>query len=144
MCEAVEIEGSGFSDLMVGEMFSWEKVFTLEETQLFCNVSGDNNRIHYNDEFAQEHGFAGSVVHGVRSLSEVSRACGDRFFVAGVVCLNLDAEFKRPVYHGKLYVFKLRVLELSAGRKNNVFLSFDVTNQEGKICVCGKVRLLFP
>ena len=145
MCEADEVTGLSFADLEVGQVFSWERIFTLQETLVFCNVSGDHNRIHTNDDFAKAHGFpGGAVVHGVRSLTEVSRACGDRFFVPGVVCLNLEAEFKRAVYHGKSHVFKFEVLETVVGRKNQVVLLFSVTSKEGKVCVSGKVRLMFP
>lgn len=145
MCEAHEVTGLSFTDLEIGHIFSWERIFTLQETLVFCNVSGDHNRIHTNDDFAKAHGFlGGAVVHGVRSLTEVSRACGDRFFVPGVVCLNLEAEFKRAVYHDKPHVFSLRVLELISGRKKETLMSFLVSSQEGKVCVSGKVRLMFP
>lgn len=131
-----------FKELHRKQRFLWEKVFTLEETVAFCRVSGDHNRIHTDDEFAKARGFTGAVVHGVRSLAEISKACGDHFFVPGVVCQNLEAEFKRPVYHGVPYEFELEVDGLFSGRRKEVLLLFYVSRL--KVCISGKVRIFFP
>lgn len=147
MCEGIE-EGLSFNDLKEKQRFVWQKVFDLEGTVAFCRVSGDHNRVHTDNEFAKDHGFpGGAVIHGVRSLAEVSKACGDSFFVPGVVCLNLEAEFKRPVYHDRPYQFELEVEKIISGRRKEVVLLFYITENEtglSKICVAGKVRLMFP
>jgi acyl dehydratase len=147
MCEADEI-GLSFEELKKQQRFIWRKAFGLEETIAFCRVSGDHNRVHTDSEFAKAQGFpGGAVVHGVRSLAEVSKACGDTFFVPGVVCLNLQAEFRRPVYHEKPYEFKLEVEQLISGRRKEAVLLFYVTGDDTglpKICIAGKVKLKFP
>ncbi len=148
MCEAVE-EALSFHQLELLQRFVWSVSFTLEQTRLFCQVSGDNNPIHTDPEFAKRHGIpGGTVVHGAHLIAEVSRACGNELFVPGVVGKVLgETDFRRWVYHGVPHEFELEVRELIPGKRNQVVFNFRITtsvNGLSKICVVGSVRLTFP
>ena len=49
----------------VGDKVSMTKRFTQEEVQTFADLTGDNNPIHVDVEYAKESRFGQPVVHGV-------------------------------------------------------------------------------
>jgi len=147
MCEAVEVKEViyRFDDLSENLRFSWEESFSLEDTRLFSNLSGDRNSIHLSHEAATKRGFQGPVVHAARVLGEISRACGFEFFASGVVASNLEAQFCRPVLHDTKYNFILVCESLCQTRaKKEATFRFEISDHNKKSYVTGKVRLCFP
>ena len=55
-----ELGGYAFADLQVGMCTTFAKTITEADIVLFAAVSGDNNAIHINDEFA-----AGTIFKGM-------------------------------------------------------------------------------
>ena len=144
MCEAEEIEVCGFGDLSLGQRFSWEKSFSLQDTMTYGRLSGDHNLIHTSDTAAQARGYEAALVHGVRVIGEVSRACGAQFFVDGVVAANLEARFKIEIYHDTEYQFVLICEAIhDIRRKKLAVFGFEV-RYKNTLRIFGKVKLRFP
>lgn len=132
-------------DTVEGKRLKWEKVFSSKDTTSFARVSGDTNPIHINQEAAKKRGFNDVIVHGTHALAEISRACGACYFVDGVVATNLEAEFKRAMYHGSTYTFHLVFQDRVEMRgKREVTFRFYVENEDGKVTILGRVKLCFP
>ena len=66
-----ELGGYAFADLRVGMC---AKTVTEADIVLFAAVSGDNNAIHINEEFAAGTIFKGRIAHGLLSASVISAA----------------------------------------------------------------------
>lgn len=139
-----EVKVCEFGDLLTGQCFEWEKSFSLQDTKTFGSLSGDHNLIHTSDAAAQARGFEAAVVHGVRVIGEISRACGAQFFIEGVVASNLEARFKLAIYHDVVYKFVLtcEAIHDIRGKKLAVF-GFGVSCKN-TLRIFGKVRLCFP
>lgn len=144
MCEATEEDiGLGFNDLYVGQSFSWQKVFTRKGARALCRVIGDHNRIHFDDEFARSRGQKAAVVHGNWLLGEISRACGDTYFVQGVCIFNLQTGFPVGVLYELNYTYVLKINKLFS-RLRMVIMEVVLTSPEGEKCLEGELRLKFP
>jgi len=69
-----ELGGYAFADLRVGMCATFAKTITEADIVLFAAVSGDNNAIHINEEFAAGTIFKGRIAHGMLSASAISAA----------------------------------------------------------------------
>ena len=73
-----ELGGYAFADLRVGMCATFAKTITEADIVLFAAVSGDNNAIHINEEFAAGTIFKGRIAHGMLSASDRATSCPDR------------------------------------------------------------------
>src|SRR6476660_9161403 len=77
-----ELGGYAFADLRVGMCATFAKTVTEADIVLFAAVSGDNNAIHINEEFAAGTIFKGRIAHGLLSASVISAAIEGEALVA--------------------------------------------------------------
>src|ERR1700694_1624951 len=77
-----ELGGYAFEDLRIGMWATFAKTITKADIVLFTAVSGDNNAIHINEEFAAGTIFKGRIAHGMLSASVISAAIEGEALVA--------------------------------------------------------------
>ncbi|MCX7251040.1 MAG: MaoC family dehydratase [Burkholderiales bacterium] len=92
--------GYDIEDLQVGMTATFAKTITEADIVLFAGVSGDNNAIHTNEEFARTTIFGGRIAHGFLSASVISAAVANRLPGPGTVYLSQSLRFKAPVKPG--------------------------------------------
>ena len=92
--------GYDIEDLQVGMTATFAKTITEADIVLFAGVSGDNNAIHTNEEFARSTIFGGRIAHGFLSASVISAAVANRLPGPGTVYLSQALRFKAPVKPG--------------------------------------------
>ena len=92
--------GYDIEDLQVGMTATFAKTITEADIVLFAGVSGDNNAIHTNEEFARTTIFGGRIAHGFLSASVISAAVANRLPGPGTVYLSQALRFKAPVKPG--------------------------------------------
>ncbi len=63
-------------DLKPGMAESFSKTVTERDIELFGEVSGDVNPVHFDEEFAKTTIFKGRIAHGVLSASYISTVLG--------------------------------------------------------------------
>jgi 3-hydroxybutyryl-CoA dehydratase len=62
-----------------------------------CAVSGDNNAIHINEEFAAGTIFKGRIAHGMLSASVISAAIANKLPGPGSIYVSQSLRFRAPV-----------------------------------------------
>ena len=92
--------GYDIEDLQVGMTATFAKTITEADIVLFAGVSGDNNAIHTNEEFARSTIFGGRIAHGFLSASVISAAVANRLPGPGTVYLSQSLRFRAPVKPG--------------------------------------------
>lgn len=65
---------------------------------LYKNMSGDTNPLHWDDSYAQARQFKGRVVYGGLIVAAVSRLLGTQLPGPGCVWQSLSLQFRRPLY----------------------------------------------
>lgn len=88
------------NDIKVGDKASFTRKWTDEDVQIFSNLSGDNNPLHLDDEYAASTSFKKRLVHGMLVGSLFSTLVG--MYIPGKRCLYVDQKisFKKPVFIG--------------------------------------------
>jgi 3-hydroxybutyryl-CoA dehydratase len=79
---------------------TYSKTITEANIVLFAGVSGDNNAVHTNEEFAQTTNFGGRIAHGFLTASVISAAVANRLPGPGTVYLGQQLKFRAPVRPG--------------------------------------------
>lgn len=112
-----ELNGYDFEDLEVGMTATFAKTITEADIVLFAAVSGDNNAVHINEEFAQTTMFKGRIAHGILSASVISAAIAGKLPGPGTVYLGQDLRFKAPVRPGDTVHATVKIVELNRDKR---------------------------
>lgn len=128
------------SDIKVGLTHSFEAEIDEASMHNFLKISGDNNPMHIDSEYAKLRGMADKVVYGMLTSSFYSTLVG--VYLPGKYALlhSIDIQFSKPVFIGdKLFV----VGEVSA--INEIFRQIEVKayilNQNGEKISRAKIKI---
>jgi 3-hydroxybutyryl-CoA dehydratase len=116
-----EIGGYEFEELRVGMSATYAKTITEADIVLFAAVSGDNNAIHTNEEFAAATIFKGRIAHGMLSASVISAALANKLPGPGAIYMSQNLRFRAPVRAGDTVHATVTIKELNP-EKHRVLL----------------------
>ena len=114
------LHGYYIEDLSEGMSASYAKTVTEADVVLFASVSGDDNPVHINDEFASQTVFKGRIVHGMFCASLISCAAGTRLPGPGGIYIDQQLSFKAPVRIGDTVTAMVAVTHIDRKRRRIV------------------------
>jgi len=91
-----ELNGYDVEDLSPGMHATFSKTISEADIVLFAGVSGDNNAIHVNQEFARTTQFGGRIAHGFLTGCIISAAEANCLPGPGTVYLSQQLRFRAP------------------------------------------------
>jgi 3-hydroxybutyryl-CoA dehydratase len=103
------LNGHDIEDLQIGMTATFAKTITEADIVLFAGVSGDNNAMHINEEFAATTPFKGRIAHGMLSASVISAAIANKLPGPGTIYMQQSLAFKAPVKAGDTVHAKVSV-----------------------------------
>ena len=131
-------------DLKPGMSESFTKTVTARDVELFGEVSGDVNPVHFDEAFAAKTIFKGRIAHGVLSSSYISTVLGMKMPGPGTIFMSLTTRFKAPVRIGDTVTATCTVREVVAEKRRVVFDCLckvgDVTVVDGEAMVMAPAR----
>jgi 3-hydroxybutyryl-CoA dehydratase len=89
-----------FEDIQIGQSASYAKTITEADILQFAGVSGDDNPVHINQEYAETTRFGGRIAHGMLTASLISTVVGTKLPGEGAVYVSQSTQFKAPVRIG--------------------------------------------
>ena len=126
----------------VGDTASMEKEFSQQDVADFARVSGDNQPLHLDAEYAATTRFGRPIAHGMLSAGLISAALGTKLAPnATVVYLSQTLRFMRPVYPGDTITAQLEVTAIDMEKKF-VTCTTECVNQDGKTVLSGEATVL--
>ncbi len=134
------LNGYDIEDIQVGMSATFAKTITEADIVLFAAVSGDNNAVHINEEFAQTTAFKGRIAHGMLSASVISAAIAGRLPGPGTIYLGQNLRFKAPVRPGDTVHATVTVIEVMPD-KRRVKLE-TVCTVAGKVVIEGDALVM--
>ena len=117
---ADELHGYYLEDLAVGMSASYAKTVTEADVILFAGISGDDNPVHINEEFAAGTIFGERIVHGMFSAALISCVAGTRLPGPGAIYVKQELKFKAPVRIGDTVTATCRITEVVPERRRVV------------------------
>lgn len=106
-----------YDSLNVGDSFSLTRTITSEEVRTFAELTGDDNPLHVDPDYAKHTRFGKPIVHGVLLIAVFSKILGHDFPGHGTVAVSLSTRFLRPAPVGSEIEFHVKVTEKVEKRK---------------------------
>jgi acyl dehydratase len=119
-----------------GQTASRSQLVTRRDIELFTELSGDRNPIHYDEEMARRTRFGGIVVQGGVSTAILNAVVAEDLPGPGTVFLQLDLRFLAPVRPGDVITGAVEVTSVRAD-KPITGLNVRVTRDDGVLAVEG-------
>jgi 3-hydroxybutyryl-CoA dehydratase len=94
----------------VGDTATAELEVTRDDVERFAALTGDDNPLHVDPEYAEEAVFGEPIAHGMLTASAVSAALAD--LPGDVVYVSQDLDFTQPVVPGETLTAEVEVLEV--------------------------------
>ncbi|WP_028470125.1 MaoC family dehydratase [Neptunomonas japonica] len=130
-----ELHGFYLEDLEVGQTANYAKTITEADVVLFAGISGDDNPVHINAEYAAQTMFKDRIVHGMFSAALISAVLGTRMPGPGAIYIDQQISFKAPVYIGDTVTATATVMEINEQRRRVTLKT--VCTVKGKIVAEG-------
>ncbi len=141
--------GRYFEEFQVGEKISTQtRKVTDGDIMTFAALSGDNNRIHTDEEFSRTGPFGKRIAHGLLGLSLASGLLWQTGILDGTVIAFREInewKFVKPVFiddvvHAELESLETKALPRIGG--GSVVVGVELKNQDNDVCMKGKWTLL--
>ena len=131
-------------ELRPGMSDSLTKTVTERDVELFGQVSGDRNPVHFDEEYAKGTIFKSRIAHGMLSASYVSTVLGMQMPGPGTIFMSATTRFKAPVRIGDTVTATCTVREVVTDKRRVVFDCVckvgDTTVVDGEAMVMAPAR----
>lgn len=126
----------------LGMQASCAKTITILDVNTFAEISGDNNPIHLDAEYAKNSRYKKQIAHGLLSASFFSALFGTKIPGEGCVYVSQSLSFLRPVYIEDIVVATIEVIAVDL-LKRRVFFK-TICRVKNKIVIDGEAELYIP
>jgi 3-oxoacyl-[acyl-carrier protein] reductase len=132
-----------YQDIKIGDVAELTHYLTSKDVQKFVNLTGDDNRLHTDFNFAAETSLKRPVVHGMLGASFISTIIGTKLPGDGALWYSQSLEFLLPVREGDTITVRAEVINKD-DRSNSIELSTQIFNQYRQLVTQGlaKVKLI--
>jgi acyl dehydratase len=127
----------------IGDSASLVKTFSDQDVRTFAEISGDNNPIHLDDEYAATTRFGNRIVHGILTSGLISALLGMQLPGPGSIYLKQTINFRAPVFIDDTITAKVKVIKVR-DKKPIVTLETICKNQDGIVVIDGEAVLFAP
>lgn len=131
-----------YETIQVGDSFSTTRFLSAEDVRTFAELTGDDNPIHVDEEYARTTRFGKPIVHGVLLLGIISKVLGRDFPGHGSIAVAISCRFLRPVPVGSEITVEIKINEkVDKHRhvKGRVYVYHD-----GRIALGGEATIIPP
>ena len=121
----------------VGQRAQRTRVVQPGDIELFTELTGDRNPLHYDDERAGASRFGGVIVQGGVTSGLLNAVVAEDLPGPGSVFLHVDWSFRAPVRPGDSITAEVEVLEVRSDKPISK-LRTSITNQDGTVVLDGE------
>jgi acyl dehydratase len=123
--------------LKVGDKARRTRVVTTRDIELFTELTGDRNPLHYDEARARASRFGGIIVQGGVTTGLLNAVVAEDLPGPGSVFLHVEWDFRAPVRPGDEITAEVEVLELRED-KPITRLRTTITTQAGTVVLDGE------
>ncbi len=116
-----ELHGFYLEDLKPGMTAVYAKTVGETDIVLFAGISGDNNPVHLNQEFAADTVFEGRIAHGMLTAGFISTVLGMKLPGPGCIYISQSLNFKAPVRAGDTVTARVTLKDVDTRRRRVTF-----------------------
>jgi 3-oxoacyl-[acyl-carrier protein] reductase len=133
------------NNIFIGQTAECFHKVTEDDIKKFTELSGDNNRLHVDFEFASKTEFKRPVAHGMLGASFISTLIGTQLPGDGALWFASNIEFLLPVFAGDDLTIRAKVIQID-DRNRIIELQTSIYNQHRQLVTDGtaKVKIVVP
>jgi acyl dehydratase len=124
------------STLQIGASARRSRTVVRRDIELFTEITGDRNPIHYDAQLARRSRFGGIVVQGGVTTGLLNALVAEQLPGPGSVFLEVSWRFLAPVRPGDVITAEATVTDVRADKPVTT-LATRITNQDGVVVVDG-------
>jgi acyl dehydratase len=121
----------------VGQRAQRTRVVQARDIELFTELTGDRNPLHYDEALAARSRFGGLIVQGGVTSGLLNAVVAEDLPGPGSVFLHVDWSFRAPVRPGDEITAEVEVLEVRSD-KPIAKLRTTITDQDGTVVLEGE------
>jgi acyl dehydratase len=122
--------------MRIGDKAGRTRTVTVRDIELFSELTGDRNPLHYDVAAASASRFGGIIVQGGITSGLLNAVVAHELPGPGSVFLRVDWRFTHPVRPGDTITAEVEVLEMRVDKPITT-LKTTVTNQTGSVVLDG-------
>lgn len=104
-------------DIAVGMTRGLKKVVEEADIEMFGQISGDRNPVHFDEDYARDTIFGGRIAHGMLTASLISAVIGEQLPGHGTIYLKQSLAFLAPVRIGDVVEAKVTVAAIDYAKR---------------------------
>lgn len=131
---------SRYSKIKVGDSEKITHRITTDDINKFVELSGDDNKLHVDEEFAKKTSFKKPVAHGMIGASFISTIIGTKIPGDGALWFSQSLEFILPVRVGDELTISATVMKKN-DRQNSIELKTEILNQNKQKVTTGVAKV---
>jgi 3-oxoacyl-[acyl-carrier protein] reductase len=131
---------SKFDNINIGDKAEIKHLITQNDIDKFVQLTGDDNRIHIDANYASKTSFKKPIAHGMLGASFISTLIGTKLPGDGALWFAQNLEFLLPVRVGDEISIKAEILNKIAHDKI-VEMKTDIFNQHGQKVTTGTAKI---
>jgi len=108
---------ASIEELQIGQSDTYERIVTEKDIEDFAKISGDDNPVHLNEDFAKTTIFKGRIAHGMLAASFISTTVGTKLPGYGAIYISQSLRFKAPVKIGDKVITTATIKDINTERK---------------------------
>ena len=139
----VENTVNTYDTLHVGDAFHIERFISENDVLTFARITGDDNPLHVDAEYAESTRFGHRIVHGVLLLGLISKVLGRDYPGPGSVAVSISCRFLRPVRVNSNVRVEIKIVE-KLERRGHVKAKTYVYNDANQMALAGEATLIPP
>lgn len=116
--------------------------FSQADVEAFARVTGDNNPLHLDADFAAQTPFKRPIIHGMLGASIFTKVLGTEFPGYGSIYLSQTTEFLRPMFVDTDYEATFTVQTINPEKHVAEILGEIRDKQTGKVTTRGIATLM--
>jgi acyl dehydratase len=125
-----------------GKQFVFPFSLSQEDIDAFAKVTGDNNPIHWDENYASQTPFKKPIIHGMFGAAIFSRVLGTSFPGEGTIYMKQTLSFQKPMYVGVLYEAIFEVKEIIEGKHRALIATSIVEKESGHVVTNGEAFVM--
>ena len=129
-------------DLEIGMSRMLRRKITQNDVLTFSKISGDENPVHLDEEYAQQTIFGRRIAHGMLTASLISAVIAEQLPGHGTIYLSQTLKFIKPVLPGQLVTTTVSVTHIEYSNRR-VTLDCECKVDE-KVVLEGEALVLAP
>jgi 3-hydroxybutyryl-CoA dehydratase len=138
----MNVRGLHFEDLTIGMSAEMSRRVEEADVRAFAAVTGDDNPVHLDADYAATTPFKERIAHGMLSAGYISALLGTRLPGPGAIYVSQTLSFRRPVKLGAVVDARVEIVALDEA-KGRATLSCTCA-VEGKVVAEGEAVVIAP